>query len=559
MSEPVNKFQTRCLHSLVKVFPDEPLEGTPYYKGTALLNEAYSFQVAYWSELYAKGLKVSIESALAQFVGIYEVGLVPADYPAPGDHDNDFLRTAPGLFPDPLYPVDLKEGLTALPGQWRSIWVAVNPEGQMVSGTYPITIRFQYSDGVQAGEETFTLELIGASLPEQQLTCTNWFHADCLATYYGTEVFSELHWELIGRFVETAAAHGINTILTPVFTPPLDTEEGRERPTVQLVGVTRKGDNYQFCFDRLGRWIRLCRERKIRFFEISHLFTQWGARHAPKIIAEENGECRRIFGWETDAYGDEYREFLSQFLPELVKYLNEQGLGRNVFFHVSDEPALEHIENYKKARNIIEEYVKDFPIIDALSSYEFYKQGLIRQPVVCNDHIEPFLENGVPALWTYYCCGQYKEVANRFFAMPSHRNRILGYQLYKYDLAGFLHWAYNFWYSGLSRKWLNPFVSTDSGRCFPSGDAFVVYPGENGYPIESIRLKVFNEALQDMRAMRLLEELAGREHVLALLEEGLEEPLTFSQYPRNADWLLDKRESINMELKSFASMRQPKK
>lgn len=40
---------------------------------------------------------------------------------------------------------------------------------------------------------------------------------------------------------------------------------------------------------------------------------------------------------------------------------------------------------------------------------------------------------------------------------------------------------------------------------------------------------VFRECLQDMRAMQLLEQLDGRDTVLALIEEELEQPLTFSQ------------------------------
>lgn len=555
MSDIEINIQTICLNSLMKVFPDEAPDTIHYSnstnKGTALLNEAYSFQIAYCSE-HLSNVKVTVESELSQFISIYEVGLVPAEYPAPEDHEGDFLRTAPGLFPDPLYQLEQGCAIIALPGQWRSIWVEVNPKGMARPGNYPITVSFVYDDDVKAAEETYTLELIDAMLPEQSMPCINWFHADCLSSYYKTDVFSEFHWELIGRFMENAVEHGIDTILTPVFTPPLDTEEGKERPTVQLVDVMKDGEKYKFCFKKLKRWINLCREKKVRNLEISHLFTQWGALHAPKIIAEVNGEKRRIFGWETDAFGDEYRNFLTQLLPELIRFIKENCEDMKVFFHISDEPLLEHIENYRKARSIMAYYVKDFTIIDALSNYEFYKFGLISVPVVSNDHIETFIENGVPDLWAYYCCGQYKGVSNRFIAMPASRNRIIGYQLFKYNIAGFLHWGYNFWYSRLSRKEINPYLSTDADKGFPAGDPFVVYPGDDGHPIASTRLKVFREALQDMRALQLLERLAGREHALELLDKGNDEPLTFSRYPRDPHWLPDKRESINMEIRKIA-------
>ena len=40
-------FETKIVSSLVKVFPDEELHAQEFTEGTALLNEKFSFQVAY--------------------------------------------------------------------------------------------------------------------------------------------------------------------------------------------------------------------------------------------------------------------------------------------------------------------------------------------------------------------------------------------------------------------------------------------------------------------------------------------------------------------------------
>lgn len=42
---------------------------------------------------------------------------------------------------------------------------------------------------------------------------------------------------LIGNYMDAAVKCGVNMILTPVLTPPLDTAVGTERPTVQLVDI----------------------------------------------------------------------------------------------------------------------------------------------------------------------------------------------------------------------------------------------------------------------------------------------------------------------------------
>lgn len=173
----------------------------------------------------------------------------------------------------------------------------------------------------------------------------------------------------------------------------------------------------------------------------------------------------------------------------------------------------------------------------------------VKQPVSASNHLEPFLSRDVKDLWTYYCCVQ--EVSNRFLAFPSFRNRILGMQLYKFNLKGFLHWGYNFWYSQYSINKLNAYQLTDVDGAFTSGDAFLVYPGEVG-PNESIRMEVLYEALQDLRAAcELLERFIGRESVLELLERGLNHPFTFSQYPKSSSWLLEKRMEVNRLIKGF--------
>lgn len=544
---------TRIISSLEKVFPDEELQGAEFRRVSALRNETVSFQVAYRSAKLVKHMKLRVESDLASRVVTRTVGLVPAEMPIYHDHDDNLLRSVPGLYPDPLMPITESEGVTGYPKQWRSVWVTVDLNGEVDPGTYPITIVFLNLNGEELARETFELDVLVDALPEQKLIHTEWFHTDCLATYYGVEVFSERHWEIVENYVKTAVDHGINMLLTPLFTPPLDTQVGGERPTVQLVDVEKAGSSYTFGFDKLQRWVDMCNRCGVRYFELSHLFTQWGAKHAPKIVASENNETKRIFGWETDATGEEYKDFLAQFLPELVGFLKRNGLEEKVFFHVSDEPHTDHIPWYESASSWLKKFVGNYPSIDALSSYAFYEKGLVPTPIPASNHINPFLENGVPGLWTYYCCSQYKKVANRFICMPSARNRVLGLQLYKFQIAGFLHWGYNFWYAQYSRFPIDPYRNTDANFAFPAGDPFVVYPGEDGTPVEALRFEVFREALQDLRALTLLESLIGREKTIALMEQGADAPITFDVYPQDAAWLLSCRERINAAIREHSA------
>ena len=373
---------------------------------------------------------------------------------------------------------------------------------------------------------------------------TQWLHCDCLADYYNVGVFSERHWEIIENFVRTAVANGINTLLTPVFTPPLDTAVGGERPTVQLVGVRVDGGEYSFDYSRLDRWLDMCGRVGIKYFEISHLFTQWGAAHAPKIVAKVDGVEKRIFGWDTDATGPAYTRFLRTFIPDFLAHMKSRGLDRRCIFHISDEPRLEHLEQYAKSRAVVADLLDGYIVADALSNFEFWKHGLVSTPIPSNNHIEPFLEAKVPGLWTYYCCSQGVDVSNRFFAMPGARTRAIGMQFYKYDIAGFLQWGYNFYFNQFSYDRVNPYLDSTAGYFVPSGDAYSVYPSHDGRALESMRIVQFYEALQDRRAMELCGQYYGKERVVAEMEAIVGE-IKFSKCPRRSEELLGVREKVN--------------
>ena len=81
-----------------------------------------------------------------------------------------------------------------------------------------------------------------------------------------------------------------------------------------------------------------------------------------------------------------------------------------------------------------------------------------------------------------------------------------------------------------------------------AGDEFLVYPGRNGKPEPSLRLKVFHQAISDLRALQLLEQLTSRRQVVSLIHEGLDEAITFTRYPRDAGWLIRLRRRVSQAI-----------
>lgn len=546
--------KVKLISALEKCFLDDDIDSKEEYnRGSCLKEELFHFGICYIDEKLcesAKPVLLTVKSEIAEHITVRRVEHVPVKFPAYRTAKNeDYLRTSPGLYPDLLTPINSHNRLL-LNNNLESLFIEVYTKGIGRAGIYPIEFIFSdFSNKNIISIVAFNLEIIDCVLPKQDLIYTQWFYCDCLMDYYGTRAFDERHWEIIENYMKTAVKNGINMILTPVFTPPLDTYVGGERTTTQLVDITVSSGEYSFNFDKLKRWINLCHKVGIEYFEISHFFTQWGATHAPKIIADVDGVDKKIFGWETKACEKEYSDFLRIFIPRLLAFLKEQGVDKKCVFHISDEPTLEQLPSYKAARNIVAPLLEGCKIIDALSSYEFYESGAVSNPIPATDHIEPFIENKLPDLWSYYCCCQHKKVSNRFISMPSYRNRIIGVQLYKYGIKGFLHWGYNYYNSQFSYTTVNPYVSTDGDYFTPSGDTFSVYPAPDGTAYESLRLAVFHDALQDMRALELCESLYGREYVIKLIEEDCDFEITFSEYPRKEKYILNLRERTNNAIK----------
>lgn len=445
--------------------------------------------------------------------------------------DEDYLTETPGLMPDLLVPMEEQGNRQFLRPGLNRFWVELRvPEGAE-AGDYCAEVTF--SEGKEPlVHSSLQVHILPQTLPENALLFTQWFHVDCIATACQVEVYSEEHWKWIRNYMLLAADLGINTILTPVITPPLDTAVGTCRPNTQLVKIHREGDRYTFDFTLLRRWIGLCRECGITHLEISHLFSQWGAEYSPNIYDDKG----RIFGWEIKADDPRYLRFLEAFLPQLVEVLRQEGMEERTFFHISDEPGEAQQEAYARAKALVQPLLGKCRIMDALSHYDFYANGLVETPVCATDAIEPFLQHGGKNLWAYYCCAQGEKVGNRFLSMPAYRNRILGLQLYKFNIQGFLHWGYNYYYSQLSQYPIDPTITTSSDGAFPSGDPFSVYPGRE-LPRPSMRAMVFYEALQDIRLCRLLEQYIGRERVVELIDREARMELTFTQYPRDSRFL----------------------
>ena len=550
------KYFAYIRRSLDTIYYDSKINGDNLDFAKMFMNEAFSFQLAFRAEYEqneANGwddvveIRAEIESPLQDKINVYITENVPAIRVGYSTADDWFERKHPGLYPDCLRKTN-HNYFSAPVGYWKGIRICVNEDlSEIEPGNYDIGIRFyKRKDNTLVAENALVLEVMPASLPKQDMIVTNWIHYDCISYFSKTAPFSDEYYHVLKKYIRAAAANGQNMILTPAFTPPLDTPVGEERQTVQLVSVVKDGGKYEFDFSELKRFIDMSLECGMEYFEHSHLYTQWGAEHAPKIVVTENGKQEKLFGWHTDANSSEYRAFLHSYISELKKFLKRSKLENRFFFHVSDEPDEKHIQSYESAAKFLQGELGEYPSGDALSEYRFYENGLVQTPIVVTRSIERFIGKADP-LWLYYtgyeCDGN---MPNRILGMPQERGRILGVQLYYFHIKGFLNWAFNAHHNRLSRRMIHPRMSSDMDCDFVGGTSYLVYPNENDVDL-SARLITMREQMQDTRAFRLLESITSREHVLSVIRKHIPD-ISFHCRVR-AEQITNLRNDVNEEIK----------
>ena len=238
----MRKLIAKKVTALEKVLPGrEPSDEGVRGRISGLKGETVSFQAAYYAETEAFEIGAAeVLSPIQDCVKLRMVHLVPCNYPCGPVRDGDYITTEPGMYPDRLSEIP-EWGLPLVNGQWRSLWVDVEIPENMEAGIYPVKVVFRRQGEIAASVET-EIQVIDAVIPAMTTPHTEWFHSDCLANYYGVEVFSEDYWRIVENFVRTAVKRRCTMLLTPIFTPPLDTAVGGERRTVQLVDVTVESD-----------------------------------------------------------------------------------------------------------------------------------------------------------------------------------------------------------------------------------------------------------------------------------------------------------------------------
>jgi hypothetical protein len=530
--------------SLLRLYPRGNAVGPKSLRLDAGRNDRCSFQVAIENDSPADALRVSVEAAAPEgmAVSVRRVGFVPMPHhntqtePA----ELDCRGHVPGYVPDPLFE---EQEAVAARGETVGFWVSLRvlPECRPGNHSVAVKVRSVAGAGAAAGlaaepvaELHATLSVHDVLIAERKnFPVTQWFYSDALLDWYGLPGFDRAYWALARAYLEDIAEHGQDTVYVPALTPSLD---GVKRPT-QLLSVSRSGGTYTFNWTDVRRYIKLARQCGITGFEWPHLFTQWGVRNAIRVYEGQGGDERLLWSPTTGATSSTYERFLAQFLPKLLQFLQKEGLLNVSFFHVSDEPHGDEARaNYSAARALLRRLAPWMKTMDALSDITFGREKLTDLPVAGISTARQFVEEGIPC-FGYFCCGPRGPYLNRLLDTPLSKIRMSGWLFHRFQLLGFLHWGYNYWYRSQTRELIDP-LTESAGGAWPGwahGDPFLVYPGATG-PVDSIRWEIFAESLTDYALLGTL-GVDPRGKLLSPLQD-------FDRFPKSPAWLRRARRGL---------------
>ena len=470
-------------------------------------------------------------------VSVRRVGYVPMRFNTTGTPAAE-LDCGPGLVPDPLFNDQVCD---VGPFECAAFWITVKVPADAKPGPHDVNVRVTFTDQDWWRDHTPKTADLKATVQVSEFVVQkrrdfpviHWWRGECLWDYYKTGMWEdEKLWAITRNYLQNMIDHGTNSIYVPIFHFRRETFQ---RPC-QLLRVTEpEPGKYTFDFSNVHRFVKLAKECGFEHYEFSAFWIYWAAKNPVRVYQWVDGKAVMLWPPDSDGHGPEFHNFLKQFLPEFHKFLVAEDILDKSYFHISDEPGEgESLENYKKGREFLHEnapWMKG-KVIDALSSIEFGKQKLTDNPIPMISAAQAYIDAKIPH-WVYFCCEPKGAYLQRLLDTPLPKIRMAGWLFYKLQAKGFLHWGYNYWHALEQEKMIDPFSDATAALwpTIPPGDPFVVYPGADGKPIDSIRWEVFAESLQDYAVLQTAGIKPG--------DPMLADIKTYAEFPKSQKWIDD--------------------
>lgn len=516
-------------------------------------NEGESIQLAVHSECPVT-VSVEVLPFAEEKAPRIECGLIHFAYASEQSYDigRKVIRgVTPCEFPEyirPLHTVELGAGESR--GFFLTAWTDADTE----PGEYATTIRL--TAGEILCEIPLAVRVRNVLIPpatESDYSYTCWIHTvDTTPTkeasslqsermhefVYGIQNYSEEFWTLLANYAKAMKRQRQDVVSVPI-----------RGLLIENLQINEDG-TYVFDFSKLDRYIEtFLTNGAFRRLEGNHLFWRDFWFNPP---AEDYWNQCDVIGWvyEKDENGaprigfrlvgdPELETHLKAFLTPLYEHLKEKGWDKMWMQHVADEMASDkQLRATCWGYEMVHQCMPGVRTIDAVNSrtIQYYGDKLnVHVPILYEfeeahrDLVAFAAANDNVEVWDYTCMLPHQDYLSRLGDYKLICTRLLHWYNYKRGASGYLHWGWNFWYTGkVSNKPFEDTCTFDGGY---ATDAWLVFPDvENLNVWETVRTHANRDGLEDRELLRLAAQ-KNPEAVKMLLNVMLADPRDFDTDP----------------------------
>jgi len=491
--------------SLIKVFPsDAPNKNrlkTPEI--WAARNQHASVQLAVRAAQPLTGLSAEVEPLRGPGGATIAAWVRPVGYVVVGTHTQDtppdeLVGEAPGWYPDPLpdFPIDVQARRT------HALWVSVPVPADATPGLYRGAVHVR-AGGRTLARATFGLRVVAATVPQERtLKITNWFWLGDKVSrqFYNAPIHSPDWWTLVENVAKFMADHRQNVVLTPLM---------------DLTAPHVEAGQLRYDFSNFNRWVETFqRAGVIGYIEGSHLLGRSGESYQGSLQAETfqvvDGQPKR---GALPVDDPRVEAFLASFLSALNAHLEAKKWKSIYFQHILDEAHGPEPPHYARFAALVRRHLPGVPTMDAVDAAEMPAELQANCDIWVPqlgrfDHQMELLNRRLESgreVWFYTCLVPNQRYLNRLMDYPLLKVRLLHWFNFRYGLAGYLHWGWNYW-TPEPMKATQPIINANT-TLLPAGDAFIVYPDPVRKSVfSSIRQEAMLEGIEDYELLRLLKQ-----------------------------------------------------
>jgi len=413
---------------------------------------------------------------------------------------------------------------------WIDVHIPEDWKSPRIDGEITLYDHSLFGEERVSGRLSYTIDVIDVLMPlpgDFSFYLDLWQHNTNLARTHAVPLWSDRHFEIIERYLGSLAEIGQKAITVVVSEVPwagqfcFDVKNHMSNLFEYSMIPVEKDESgrLKLDFTVLDRYIRTCLslgiDREIEVIGLVNIWCREGSGFEGFIPDYPDAIRIRYFDKRDGTYkycreGGEIREYIRL----LEEHMKDEG-WIDIVRIMADEPA--DPERYRLSVKAVKEAAPAFKFKAAINHTSFIQSF--------GDDIDDFSmlvgcmlrewdiysrmksEGRGRYIW-YTCCGIAPDSCLR---APLLESRFVGWLTAYLGLEGFLRWNYTVWPEDPARTihWNAPL--------FPAGENCFVYPGDDGYPVFSLRFMHLRKGIRDFELINLIrrrcpnhEEILGK-------------------------------------------------